>query len=152
MPSIEDAIILATGAHRGQKDMAGLPFILHPLRVMASFLQPNEDQERIVAVLHDVVEDTDITLAELKMDYPAVIIEAVDAITRRPEEKYERYIERVGGNPLAARVKLADLADNLNEKRASTGMLSLDIKARYVAARYVLRNAHPIGLTTGVEW
>ena len=65
MPTIEDAIVLATESHRGQTDKAGLPFILHPLRVMASFLASGDGDARMVAVLHDVIEDSDVTCAML---------------------------------------------------------------------------------------
>ena len=116
MPTIEDAIIFATEAHRGQVDKAGNPYILHPLRLMCS--QQN-DTERIIAVLHDVVEDTDYTLDDLrKMGYEEDIVEAVDCLTRREDETYEEFIHRIKPNRLARRVKLADLQDNMDIRRA----------------------------------
>lgn len=141
MPSIEDAIMLATLAHRGQKDKAGLPYILHPLRVMSSFVLPEEDNERIVAVLHDVVEDTNTTMETLVRNYSSVIVEAIDAISRRKKqlETYEAYIERVALNPLATRVKWADLLDNLDTRRHSTKMLTTKMLDKYRRAELILR-------------
>ena len=104
-------------AHQGQvyPTPSGEPFILHPLRVM---LQVEADIERIVAVLHDVAEDTAYTLDDLhRLGYPDEAIEALDRLTRRDGEPYEAYIGRVAGNPIARRVKLADLADNLANHR-----------------------------------
>ena len=116
-PTLEDAIALAAQAHQGQvyPTPSGEPFILHPLRVM---LQVEADIERIVAVLHDVVEDTAYTLDDLhRLGYPDEAIEALHRLTRRDGEPYEAYIGRVAGNPIARRVKLADLADNLANNR-----------------------------------
>ncbi len=115
MPGLEDAISLAAQAHRGHKDRANAPYILHPLRVM---LRLESETERIVAVLHDVLEDSDLTDRDLqKAGYPTEIVEAVRYLTRLKEEEYEGYIERVKGNTLAVRVKIADLEDNLNYER-----------------------------------
>ena len=116
-PTLEDAIGLAVKAHQGQvyTTPSGEPFILHPLRVM---LQVEADIERIVAVLHDLVEDTAYTLDDLhRLGYPDEAIEALDCLTLRDGEPYEAYIDRVAGNPIARRVKLADVADNLANHR-----------------------------------
>lgn len=124
MPTIEDAIRLANEHHGGQQDKAGLPYILHPLRAMGHFVLPEESDERIVAVLHDIVEDTTITLAILHYrGYSDLVVDAIDAISRRPDETYDQYMQRLSNNPLAVRVKLADLADNLDPRRRSTSML-----------------------------
>ena len=81
MPSLEDAILLATEAHRGQKDKAGVPYILHPLRVM---LRMETEADRIVAVLHDVVEDSGVTVSDLqKAGYSAEIVEAIQYQSER---------------------------------------------------------------------
>lgn len=140
MPSIEDAIELAMESHRGQTDKAGLPYILHPLRVMSAFVQPDDDEVRCVAVLHDVVEDCEVTCTMLYgFGYSSAVVEAVDALSRKKGEQYTRYIERVSRNTLALRVKLADLTDNLNEARVSTGLLPSDTKAKYkMAQKYLL--------------
>ena len=114
-PTLEDAIELALKAHRGQVDRGGQPYILHPLRIMTKL---DTDTERIIAVLHDVVEDTDFTLDDLrKMGYPDVIVDAVNALSRREGESYEAFIQRIKPNPLAVRVKLQDLLDNMDLRR-----------------------------------
>jgi (p)ppGpp synthase/HD superfamily hydrolase len=116
-PTLEDAIVLATNAHKGQKDRNDEPYVMHPIRVMAQLWGHDE---RMVAVLHDVIEDTDVTLDDLrKAGYPDRIVEAVDAISRRKDagESFSQYIQRVKRNPLATRVKIADLKDNSNLDR-----------------------------------
>ncbi len=114
-PALEDAIILAAGAHRGQVDKAGEPYILHPLRVMRRL---GDEAGRIAAVLHDVLEDTAITLGDLRhAGYGEEVLQALEALTRREGEEYADFIERAARNSLARRVKLADLADNLDAAR-----------------------------------
>ncbi len=143
MPSLEDAISLAVEAHRGHKDRADAPYILHPLRVM---LRMETETERIVAVLHDVVEDSDLTDRDLqKAGYSAEIVEAVKYLTRSKEEEYERYIERVKGNTLAVKVKVADLEDNLNYERIKKPNEN-DLKRyeRYRRALATLRKAQDV--------
>ena len=118
MPNLEDAILLAVGAHRGQKDKGGAPYILHPLRVM---LKVNTDSERMAAILHDVVEDTPVTLENLRnAGYPKPVLEAIDCLTRRKGESYEDFIRRIKPNPIARKVKLADLEDNMDLSRISS--------------------------------
>ena len=115
MPSLEDAILLAAQAHRGQRDKNGQPYILHVLRVM---LRVETEDERMAAVLHDVVEDTPHTLDELRaLGYPDAVVAAVDGLTRRPGETYQAFVARVAAHPIARRVKLADLEDNMDVRR-----------------------------------
>jgi len=115
MPTLEDAILLAAKAHRGRKDKAGAVYILHPLTVM---LHMKTKDERIVAVLHDVVEDTKYTLEDLrKAGYSQKVLRSLDYLTKRDGEEYEEFIKRVKHNPLARKVKMADLKDNLDLKR-----------------------------------
>ena len=114
-PTIEDAIVLAAQSHRGQVDKAGAPYILHPLRVL---LRQKDEAGRIAAVLHDVLEDAGITIEFLReRGYSEEVLRALDALTRRAGESYAEFIERAAGNPLARRVKLADLADNMDASR-----------------------------------
>jgi (p)ppGpp synthase/HD superfamily hydrolase len=111
-PTLEDAIVLAANAHSDQKDRNDEPYIMHPLRVAAQLW---DYDERMVAALHDVIEDTDVTLDDLReAGYPDQIVDAVDAISKRKDvdEPYSRYIRRVKENPLATKVKIADLHDN----------------------------------------
>jgi len=115
MADLEEAIRIAVEAHRGQKDRAGAPYVLHPLRMM---LRVQTDAERMAAVLHDVVEDTAWTLDDLRArGFPGEVLEAVDRLTRRPGEAYDAVVERAAAHPVARRVKLADLEDNLDLRR-----------------------------------
>lgn len=112
---LERAIEIAARAHRGQQNKEGEPFILHPLRVMgACSTQP----EQIVAVLHDVVENTVWTLEDLRAEGLAEdLVAAVDAMTRREGEAYADFVDRAATNPIARTVKIADLRDNLDMVR-----------------------------------
>jgi len=113
--TLEHAIALAARAHAGQVDKAGAPYILHPLRMALRLTDP---EERIVAVLHDVVEDSDWTLAALRGEgFSEAVVAAVDAVTRRPHESYDEFVRRAAAHPIARRVKRADLEDNLDLSR-----------------------------------
>lgn len=115
MADIEEAIRIAVEAHRGQTDKAGAPYILHPLRMM---LRMQTDAERMAAVLHDVVEDTPWTLDDLRgRGFAEEVVSAVDHLTRRESESYEEFVERAGRHPVARRVKIADLEDNMDIRR-----------------------------------
>ncbi|RMI16945.1 MAG: HD domain-containing protein [Calditrichaeota bacterium] len=115
MATIERAIEIALEAHRGQVDKAGQPYILHPLRLM---LKMASETEMITAVLHDVVEDSSWTLQELRGEgFSGEVIAAVDCLTHREGESYQVYLERICRNPIAVKVKLADLEDNLDIRR-----------------------------------
>lgn len=115
MPTLEDAILLAVKAHRGCKDKAGAAYILHPLRVM---LRMKTKDERMVAVLHDVIEDTKYTLEDLrKAGYSQKTLRSLDYLTKRDGEDYDQFIKRLKPNPLARKVKIADLKDNLDVGR-----------------------------------
>jgi len=116
-PTLQDAIALAVEAHKDQRDQSGQPYILHPLRVMFSC---DTEIERIVAVLHDVVEDTPHTFDDLrKRGYSEEVIAALDCVTKREGESYEQFVERAAANPIARQVKLADLKDNMDIRRLS---------------------------------
>lgn len=111
------AIAIAATAHQSQLDKADAPYILHPLRLM---MRGQTLQQQIVAVLHDVVEDSDWSLAKLAAEgFSADIVTALDCLTRRPEESYEAFIDRVLTNPLATQVKRYDLEDNMLLTRLS---------------------------------
>lgn len=110
MASLEDAIRLAVAAHAGQKDKEGQPYVAHPLRLMENVRDPDA---KIVAVLHDVVEDTNTTEADLRgVGFSANVLAAVRCVTHDKQEPYADYVVRCKANPLARQVKLADLADN----------------------------------------
>lgn len=115
MSTLERAIAIAAEAHAGQFDKAGEPYILHPLRVMLA-LQALED--RIAAVLHDVVEDTTVTFDKLQAEgFSPEILSAVDALTKRPGETRLDAAARAAADPIALRVKLADNAENMDLSR-----------------------------------
>lgn len=116
MTLLEKCIALAVKAHEGQKDKSGRPYILHPLHLMA---QMDTDEERMTAVLHDVVEDTGHTLADLRqMGLPESVILALGLLTHDKETAtYEEYVQQLKPNPLAKKVKMADLRHNMDIRR-----------------------------------
>lgn len=125
------AIDIAVHAHDMQLDKGGMLYILHPLHVMDSV---DGIDAKIVAVLHDVVEDTETTLENLAAyEFPQEILDAIDAITKRDGEKKEAYWARVKANPLALQVKFADIAHNSSPARLAS--LSKD-EAEYLAGKY----------------
>lgn len=113
---LDRAIYIAAGAHNGQIDKAGAPYIHHVLRVM---LAMDTEAERVVAVLHDLLEDCPDWTAErlAEAGIPAWAVEAVQALTRGEDEGYDAFVLRVAKNPLAAAVKRADLMDNMDLTR-----------------------------------
>lgn len=113
---MERAIEIATEAHRGQLDKAGCDYIEHPLRVMAA---GKSLDEKIVGVLHDVVEDTNWTFEGLAAEgFSEEVIKALRCVTKLSEsEPYDKFIARVKSNPLAVAVKLNDLSDNMDIRR-----------------------------------
>ena len=116
MSTIERAIQIATEAHKGQFDKAGREYIGHPIRVME--MGKTED-EKIVGVLHDVIEDTDWTFERLEAEgFSQEVINALRCVTKTSEnENYDEFIDRVKKNPLAASVKINDLTDNMDIRR-----------------------------------
>ena len=112
---LEKAIEIAVEAHRGQIDKAGKEYILHPMRVI---LRGRNDTEMIVGILHDVVEDTPITIDMLRLEgFSEDILAALECVTKRRGESYGTFIDRVLTNPLATQVKLYDMEDNMNRDR-----------------------------------
>jgi (p)ppGpp synthase/HD superfamily hydrolase len=113
---LEKCIAFAVAAHEGSVDRYGRPYILHPLHLM---LQMETDQERMTAVLHDVVEDSDRSLADIAaLGVPAEVVAAVALLTHDKENvPYDLYIEKIKPNALARRVKLADLTHNMDIRR-----------------------------------
>lgn len=134
---IERAIAIALQAHAGQTDKGGQPYILHPLRVMMAAATPDE---RVVAVLHDVVEDSDWTLPRLmNAGLTPVQAAALDAVTRRAGESYETFVARAGADALGRRVKMLDLRDNCDLTRIpAPGGADAERRARYRRALAML--------------
>ena len=116
MNSLQRAIEIATEAHKGQFDKSGKDYIGHPLRVME---MGKNEEERIVGVLHDVIEDTPWSFEMLEAEgFSSEIIAALKCVTKISEnENYDDFIERVKKNPLAVAVKINDLTDNMDIRR-----------------------------------
>ena len=115
---IDTALELALTAHKGQKDKSGKVYVLHPIRLMFRF---DDSEAQLAALLHDSVEDSALEFEDLrKAGIPEEVIQAVDALSRREDESYDDYLDRLEKNPLAVRVKLADLEDNLDLKRLNS--------------------------------
>lgn len=112
---LEKALRIAVEAHAGQVDKAGKPYIFHPLRVC---VRCSTDEERLVALLHDTIEDTEITAEDLLVaGFPRNIVDAILAVSRKEGESYEDFIVRAGQKPLSRAVKLHDLEDNMDISR-----------------------------------
>lgn len=115
MTIIEKAIALAVQKHAGQIDKGGQPYILHPLRLMFKVKTP---EQQVVAVLHDVLEDTDTTVVDLiSLGFSSEIIEAIQALTKKEGESRIEAAYRTVKNPIARAVKLVDIADNMDLTR-----------------------------------
>ena len=112
---IEKAIEIAAQAHRGQVDKAGSPYILHVLRVM---LRMTDQTDMVVGVLHDIIEDTSWTAVDLAAEgFPPEVVRVIQLLSRNKGESYEDFISRLAPDPLARRVKIADLEDNMDITR-----------------------------------
>ena len=111
----DKALQIAVRAHKGQKDKAGHDYILHPIRVSERCDDP---RAKIVALLHDTIEDTNVTADYLREEgFTEEIVEAVLAVTRREGEEYDDYVRRAAQNELGRMVKRADLEDNMDIRR-----------------------------------
>ena len=109
-----NAMRLAYSAHNGQLDKAGLPYIFHPYHLAE---QMTDEVSTCVALLHDVVEDNNVSLEDLKKEFPTEVVDAVELLTHTKGMDYFDYLERIKVNPIAKRVKLADIAHNSDETR-----------------------------------
>lgn len=116
MNLLERAIAIALEAHQGQTDRYGAPYILHPLHVMT---QMDTEPEMMAAVLHDVLEDSELTLEALRDEgFSAEVLEAVRLLTHDATKRsYQEYVHRLKPNPIAVKVKLADLRHNMDVRR-----------------------------------
>jgi (p)ppGpp synthase/HD superfamily hydrolase len=133
------AIAIAADAHVGQLDKSGAPYILHPIRVM---LRMRSEPEMIVAILHDVVEDTPWTFDRLRAEgFSQDVLTALDGVTRRPEETYHEFVTRSKTNPISRQVKIADLEDNMDLKRLGEALTDHTVQRlrRYQSAWHFLR-------------
>lgn len=117
MALLERVLLFAIEAHAGQREKNGDPYVLHPLRLMQAM---DTDEERLAALLHDIVEDCPhVSFADLEgLGLPLSVLAALRLLTHGdPAELYDAYIARIAADPLARKVKLADLADNMNAAR-----------------------------------
>lgn len=122
--NLNDCILIAVSAHKDQKDKIGEPYILHPIRVM---LACNDEISRMVAILHDVIEDTEINEESLRvLGTPESVLKAVVAMTKIKGMKYQDYLNQVKADEIARRVKVADIRDNMSPIR----LYRLDHKTR----------------------
>jgi (p)ppGpp synthase/HD superfamily hydrolase len=140
MATLERAIELAVQYHKGQVDKMGQPYILHPLRVMAR-CQGVEAQ--MVAIMHDLVEDTPVTPEMLLAEgFSQAVVDGLLGVTRRKRESYREFVLRARENPLARAVKLADLEDNLDLRRLTVSLGPKDHERleRYREAWHLLQS------------
>ncbi|WP_440764401.1 HD domain-containing protein [Natronorubrum sp. DTA7] len=118
MNPLERAIEIALEAHTGQTDKSGNTYILHPLRVM---LEQDTEEAMIAAVLHDVVEDSDWEIEDLRQDektrFPTESLEAVEKLTKTSEDTYDEFVEQAAEHPISREVKRADIEDNMDLTR-----------------------------------
>jgi (p)ppGpp synthase/HD superfamily hydrolase len=141
---LEEAILFATRAHEGQKDYQGLPYILHPLRVMNRVRRAGGDETAmIVALLHDVLEDTDVSRGSIRAAFGDVVADSVVALTRHRSVNYTDYIFMVGNNrnrEITVLVKLADLSENLARGKETPlpKEKQIELNKRYKAAQKFL--------------
>jgi hypothetical protein len=144
------AVAIAAIAHQDQLDKAHAPYILHPLRLL---MRGETIEEQIVAVLHDVVEDSDWTLAQLAAEgFPAAIVTAIECLTRRAEETYDQFLDRVLTSDLATRIKRYDLEDNMTLTRLkSLSEKDLQRLQRYHQAHQRIMNRIQTGSASAIR-
>lgn len=146
------SIATAEHYHRGQVDKIGEPYIGHPARVALAVREAGFGHEvEAAAWLHDVIEDTELTMDALRLAVPASVADAVDALTKRKGEKFEAYYERVKDDPIAVAVKWHDVRDNADPRRlAKVAPDTQDrLRAKYERAKMTLVLAYPPPLDKG---
>ena len=132
------ALKICFEAHKEQKDKTGLPYVFHPFHLAE---QMKDETTTIVALLHDVAEDTDITLDDLRNEgFSNEVIDALALLTHDPAVPYMEYVRKIGTNPLATKVKLADLAHNSDTTRLDHEPTEADLKRlqKYQEAKKIL--------------
>ena len=138
-PMTIKAMKIAYAAHEGQEDYAGVPYIFHPMHLAE---QMEDEISGTVALLHDVVEDTDVTAQALEKEFPAEVMAAVRLLTHEPGTDYFEYVRAIRSNPVAKRVKLADIAHNTDETRDVCAVISEERriwwKNKYSKAKAIL--------------
>ena len=120
----EKALMFAFAAHGDQIDKGGEPYIWHLIRVALNF---DKSELRAIALLHDVLEDTDVTEKMMRSRFGDYITDADVALTKKPDQEYQEFIRQCKGNPAAVLVKIADLADNMNTSRLPQPLSDADV-------------------------
>ena len=129
------AMVLAYNAHHGQLDKGGVPYIFHPIHLAESM---DDEISACVALLHDTVEDTDVTIEQLEQEFPPAVVEAIRLLTHEEGVEYFDYVRTIKKNPIAVKVKLADLSHNSDPTRVSNQGNAEKRRAKYAAARKIL--------------
>ena len=130
-----EAMKLAYTAHHGQFDKGGVPYIFHPIHLAE---QMEDEISTCVALLHDTVEDTDVTLEELEKVFPKEVVDVIRLLTHPEGMDYFDYVRAIRQNPIALKVKMADLAHNSDATRVSNQKNAEKRRAKYAAARKIL--------------
>ena len=140
LPLFERALTLAAMMHAGQEDKGGQPYVMHVIRVMMELKEP---ELKVAALLHDLLEDTDLTAEDLlSYGFSEEITGIVTLLSREPEEEYMDYIRRLSRDEKAIRIKLSDLKDNQNRTRLKESPSREDLKRMdkyHLAEEYLLR-------------
>ena len=131
------AMNLAYNAHHGQFDKGGVPYIFHPIHLAETM---DDEISTCVALLHDTVEDTDVTPEDLAKEFPAEVVNAVRLLTHEENVDYFDYVRAIKQNPVAVKVKLADLAHNGDPKRICNQGNQEKRRVKYAAARAILES------------
>ncbi|HIY96548.1 MAG TPA: HD domain-containing protein [Candidatus Borkfalkia excrementigallinarum] len=138
-PLTKRAAEIAYNAHMGQRDKAGMPYIFHSYHVAE---QMKDEMTVCAALLHDVAEDTAVTLEELAKEFPPQVIEALRLLTHDPKDEYMDYVAKIKGNPIARAVKIEDLKHNSDISRMSKDSplyeRALALRKKYAAALALL--------------
>ena len=136
------AMDLAYAAHQGQRDKSGAPYIFHPIHLAE---QMDDEYSCCVALLHDTVEDTYVTIADIRREFPAEVADAVALMTHEEGVDYFDYVRAISKNPIARKVKLADLAHNSDQSRIAGSAISEEkksaLRAKYEKAKRILEGA-----------
>lgn len=142
---LEKAIEIAERAFEGKTDSRGEPYINHSIRVMDRM---ETDDEKIVAVLHDVVEDSEMTLRDLQeAGIRRDLLEAVEQLTKKPNMTYFDYIDDISGSELATKVKLAEIEDNMDEVRVNKmSFKTFSLEERKERVKKILLGNEPVKL------
>ena len=136
------ALVISFNAHKDQLDKSGIPYVYHPYEVAERM---ETEAQTCVALLHDVVEDTDITLDELAADFPAEVIDALRLMTHDKSVPYLEYVKRIKTNPIAAKVKLEDLRHNSDLTRLDeVTEKDLERVEKYKIARMILEETESV--------